>query len=572
MQLQIHPSEKNRYPLKGILIRGDQLLYCLQQLQSLEIDISTTAVYPLPGAIPNSFWGCMVPNPMSHLPAHRGSETICQCVQQRLYIPQYADLFPRLSEEELEKLFPTPHFFHPETGLVSLDIPIDFASVLSVNPNNEILFRKPEQGAFIPTQIKMLEIVPLTPEDALQVMERNKFPEKKKFDDRPLAWHETLKMHLLRGILKGTQSQTGSQEKGRGNNKLMEFLEKMFPTHNTGERLLQQLDELERRNNSEMEKLMKLFKNDPDEALKYAIPLDEQGSNRGGSTGLFTLSQRWHNFNLFGNPSGGSGNTIFTDDAYMKLQQQYYDTAKRLETEGKHDKAAFVYMKLLKNNHMAASTLEAGSLYTEAASVYLKYLNNKQKAAECYEKGHMTSQAISLYKELNKKEKVGDLYLTLNKREEAFQFYHEVADEHIASGKYVQAALVYRYKMEDTASAQNLLLKGWREDKDAYNCLNNYFTNITDLPTRRQAVMDVYKHETNESNKPVFLQALVHEYKKNPDLQPEARKMAYEIIAELVMAQPELIDRLRDFNADSSLSKDIVRYKNERTRNSRLLV
>lgn len=126
--------------------------------------------------------------------------------------------------------------------------------------------------------------------------------------------------------------------------------------------------------------------------------------------------------------------------------------------------------------------------------------------------------------------------------------------------------------MEDTASAQNLLLKGWREDKDAYNCLNNYFTNISDLPTRRQAVMDVYKHETNESNKPLFLQALVHEYKKNPDLQPEARKMAYEIIAELVMAQPELIDRLRDFNADSSLSKDIVRYKNERTRNSRLLV
>ena len=87
----------------------------------------------------------------------------------------------------------------------------------------------------------------------------------------------------------------------------------------------------------------------------------------------------------------------------------------------------------------------------------------------------MITDAIGLYKELNEYEKVGDLYMLQQKKETAFEYYQIVADDYIAHDKYVKASLLYKNKMENTESAQEFLLKGWRHQKDAFNCINNYF-------------------------------------------------------------------------------------------------
>jgi MoxR-vWA-beta-propeller ternary system domain bpX3 len=570
MHLQIKPYSTNAFPLGGILIKSNSLEYWLLQLQSFDVDIKQVPVYAIPGNMANSLWGCFVP-----LPENKWKQKLlnanepCQLVYNNLYIPQYATIYPMISAAEAAKIFPsTPHILHPEFGLVLLDTPIQWSDLLLLPDKKAATFIKPQPAAFTPENIRRLEIKPLPPEELLKVMEETVFPKKQTFNDKPLNWAEKIKLGLLRTLFttakKGTR--TGKKEKTGIMNMLEKIANKILPGNSQWiNNLEQDLEQLEKRNESEMEKLMELFKNNPEEALKYAIPLDNDGTNRGGNAANFELNKRWSNFNLFGNDTfRGSGNTIFGMDSYQRLQQQYNQTAQQLIEQKNYEKAAFVYMKLLKNNHMAAKTLEDGKLYPEAASVYLKYLESKSKAAECYEKGQMLTDAIVLYKELKQNEKAGDLYMLQQKQKEAFEQYSFVADEHINAGKYVKAALLYRNKMNKAAPAQNLLLKGWRTDKDAFNCLNNYFENIEDPKLLLQAIENVYAKDTSDFNKPVFLKALKYEQKKGELVASRIKEIAYEVIADLAINNPDIVTELKNFNDDKSLIKDVLRYKAQR--------
>jgi tetratricopeptide (TPR) repeat protein len=565
MQLQVKPYHTNTFPLAGLLIQGNSLRHWLQQLQHFEVDLEQVPVYAIPGTTANSIWGCFVP-----LPQHAWKQKTldanepCQLVYNSLYIPQYATIYPMLGVQEAAKIFPaTPHLLHPEFGLVALDTPIVWSELLALPEEKNISFTEPLKGIFIPEKIRRLEIQSLAPEEVLKAMEENTFPKKENFDDKPLNIAEKIKLGILRTLFKPSagNQEPGTKDKGR----LLQFMEKMMGNSKWMEQLEQNLEELEKRNQTEMEKLMDLFKNNPEEALKYAIPLDEEGTGRGGNMGRFEMSRRWNDFDLFSrSASYGAGNTVFGDQSYMRLQQQYHQTAQALVAQKNYEKAAFVYMKLLKNHHMAAKTLEDGKLYPEAASVYLKYVKDKTKAAECYEKGQMLTDAIVLYKELNQNEKAGDLYMLQQKKQEAFEQYQSVADEYIGSGKYVKAAVLYRNKMNNAAPAQELLLTGWRNDKDAFNCINNYFQHIEDPKLLLQAIENIYQNDTYSHNKPVFLTALKYEFKKNAVVAGRTKEMAYEIVADLADTNPDIVSELKNFNSDPSLLKDVLRYKAQR--------
>ncbi|MGF2411353.1 hypothetical protein [Ferruginibacter sp.] len=567
MQLQIKPYHTNTFPLAGILIKSGQVKHWLQQLQSLSVDLQQVNVFAIPGAAANSLWGCFVPLAESKWKDKSlNANQPCQCVYNNLYIPQYSTLYPIISAAEAAKLFPaTPHILHPEFGLVALDSPVNWGELLALPDKAAVAITTPAAPFFIPRNIQRLEIKALPPEELLQAMEETAFPKKQAFNDKPLNWAEKIKLVILRSLFTSNkQESAAAQRKKTG---LMTALEKIASKLMPGKtqwmnKLEQDMEQLEKRSQTEMEKLMELFKNNPEEALKYAIPLDEDGTNRGGNFGSFEMSRRWGNFDLFGRqPVSGSGNSVFSMDTYVKLQQQYTKTAQSLIEQKDYQKAAFVYMKLLKNNPMAAQTLEEGKLYPEAASVYLKYLQNKQKAAECYEKGQMITDAIVLYKELKQNEKVGDLYIAQQKQKEAFEQYQLVADEHINAGKFVKASLLYRNKMNNVGPAQDLLLQGWRADKDAFNCLNNYFQNIEEPKLLLRAIENIYEKETSPDNKPVFLTALKYEQKKDEQLAHRTKEIAYEIVAELAETHPDIVSELKNFNEDKSLIKDVMRYK-----------
>ena len=117
--------------------------------------------------------------------------------------------------------------------------------------------------------------------------------------------------------------------------------------------------------------------------------------------------------------------------------------------------------------------------------------------------------------------------------------------------------------MGNNTGAQSLLLNGWKNNRDASNCLNNYFSNITDIKTLKNEIDDIYKNDVTDQNSNLFLTVIQHEYKKKNELSERVRDIAYEIIAKNIHTNPSVVSFLKEFNkSDNQLFKDTVRYNN----------
>ncbi|MDH6252546.1 tetratricopeptide (TPR) repeat protein [Chryseobacterium sp. H1D6B] len=262
----------------------------------------------------------------------------------------------------------------------------------------------------------------------------------------------------------------------------------------------------------------------------------------------------------------GGGNSFVETSLFDRIHRKYEELADKYIAEKEYKKAAKVYMNLLRDNYRGAKTLQEGGFYNEAAAVYLKKLKNKSEAAFCYEKAKQYRKAIDLYKELEQKEKVGDLYKEINDVKNARTYYQMVADDYVSNYQMVKASLIYRKKMETPDEAQKILLKGWKENKDSFNCLNNYFANIFDIKKLETEIQELYR-ETPSDKKMIYLETMKHEFKKDPKLQTVTRNIAYEIIAEKINTRSEIVNELKHFNPDDEvILKDISRYKTARNK------
>ncbi len=281
---------------------------------------------------------------------------------------------------------------------------------------------------------------------------------------------------------------------------------------------------------------------------------------------IATLKDKEQNKRNSRRKTAGGGNFYLETSLFDKIRSKYEELADQYIAEKDYKKAAKVYMNLLQDYYRGAKTLENGGFYNEAAVVYLKKLKNKSDAAVCYEKAKQYKKAIDLYKEMEQKEKVGDLYKEINDLTNARAYYQMVADEYVLNNQMVKASLVFRKKMEDTDAAQKVLLKGWEEDKDAFNCLHNYFANIFDTRKLEMEIRNLYE-KIPSHKKIIYLDAMKQEFKKDPKLQVVTRNIAYEIIAEKVESRSEIVNELKYFNPDDEvILKDISRYKTGRNR------
>lgn len=263
-----------------------------------------------------------------------------------------------------------------------------------------------------------------------------------------------------------------------------------------------------------------------------------------------------------GNAEGSRSNVLLDNDRFSSLHQRYEKLALDFVEKKEYEKASHVYRKLLQNNFSAAQVLEKGALYQEAALTYLKLCQNKEKASECFEKGRSYKEAIELCKEMDQNEKVGDLYLLLNQKNQADNYFNKVVEEYQANNQFVKASLILRNKVKNTTAAQDMLLDGWRTNRDASNCLNNYFMNVPKVADLQNEIKRIYDTETTETNMESFLHLLKIEFKKDPALEFVTRTIAYEIVAAKIEKKPEIATDLLSFNkGNTSLSKDIMRYK-----------
>ncbi|MES2132537.1 MAG: hypothetical protein V4506_09310 [Bacteroidota bacterium] len=577
MELNIKPFHKNSFPLHGILIKDTSAAAWLKEIKILNLNFKEISIYPLPGTIANTIWGCLVICRQKTDSKQAGKHELCQMVMPGLFIPEKSTLYPLLSIHEIEKLFPANiHIFHPEFGLVELTEELNLEALIEEPVLKSYHVTKPDKPVFIPKRIRSFQVKALTPEEVLKNMEESLFPQHEAMPDEELSGFEKAKLAFYKMLFtknktdgkEGTDETKGINSTDKtGFGKAIESLLNAITPKNSklGDKIRQDFEDLERRNQKQIDKLMDLFKNNPEEALKYAIPLDETGGVRGGEKMQLDLSKRWSDFSLLNHTSGSGSGSIDLGDHYYQLQKQYTETAEELVKKKEYHKAAFVYMKLLKNTTMAALTLENGSHYQEAATIYLKHAGNKAKAAECYEKGKMTIEAIDLYKELNQDEKVGDLYVTINKRKEADVYFEKVVDTYKTKDQYLKASLVYKHKMNNEPGSQSLLLEGWRNHKDAFTCLNNYFSNIGDVKTLKNEINTIYRNDLSDHNSETFLQVIKHEYNKKNELSESIQDMAYEIIAAQIPYNPAIVSEIKEFNKpDKELVKDALRFRNKR--------
>ncbi|MDF1695568.1 MAG: hypothetical protein P1U56_07035 [Saprospiraceae bacterium] len=586
MQIRLRPHNKNIFPLSAFLIKGENPKMWVKDIMQTGWDLSTVDVHPIGGRTANSVWGCIVISGREIDRNEVEKFELCQKVNDVLYIPEMSRVVPAIDVQESMKIFNNEvHLFHPECGLVPLGSPIEWSDLLLESELKNVDVKSPSPSIFISEQIIGFHIQPVPKEDILKDLESPVVPEKMK--EEPLSVTEKAKLKMYKALL---AKENGTGNKGGGTagggfsgafggggglsgglggflggfaGALAGGIGNMFSgLDGLTDSMRKDMEELERRNKSQIDKLMDMLNDNPEEALKYAIPLDEKGTSRGGDLGEFNMTRMWDNFSLFGQStsSGLNGPGVNLADYYIKLRKQYRETAEKMVNEKKYEKAAFIYMKLLQDYRKAAETLEQGKLYQEAAAIYLKYVKDKVKAAECYEKGLFYKEAIELYKEEKKYEKAGDLLMKIKDRKGAFEQYTLLAKDYESKYQYVKASLVYRNKMDDRLSGQKTLLRGWEEQRDGFNCLNNYFNNIPDEGEALRAMQEVRQNGLKKSNCRLFLKVIGIEFVKRQEINKQIKEMGYELISKWSIGNPDIVHSLKLFDKDPEIVTDVNRY------------
>ncbi|HUG70386.1 MAG TPA: hypothetical protein VMM76_21735, partial [Pirellulaceae bacterium] len=227
--------------------------------------------------------------------------------------------------------------------------------------------------------------------------------------------------------------------------------------------------------NKEICRLLDLLKNNPDEGLRYAFPLDGP-AHRGAATPTNYLVRRPVDFDL-SRLGGGLAAEYWRIERHYheRLRQSYRELAAREVHLGRHRRAAYIYAELLHDLRAAATTLRDGGHHREAAVLYRDRLNSPLEAAKCLEDGGLFGEAISLFEELEEYERAGDLHGRIDQPEEALDAYRMAADVHATSGDLLSAARILENKMELPDLALEALAAGWPESNQAGRCLQSLF-------------------------------------------------------------------------------------------------
>ncbi|MEM6722060.1 MAG: hypothetical protein AAF611_22215 [Bacteroidota bacterium] len=274
---------------------------------------------------------------------------------------------------------------------------------------------------------------------------------------------------------------------------------------------------------------------------------------------IYLINSVFEGVNSGGN--GASGTSTIGDQQFNTLVQYYEKLTDDFIAKKQYKKAAYIQLRLLQNPYRAANILKDGHLYNEAAHVFLKRCHRKEDAAECYELARSYTKSIKLYKELEMNEKVGDLYRKMDDTNKAHQHYQIVVDKYTNNYQYVKASLLYRKKMDNIPAANELLLKGWTDNKDAVNCANNYFANFKDKAALEKALQEFKAKRVDSKKERNFLKAIALEYNKDIAPKDDIQLIAYELISKNHHNE-EMMSLLKHFvNDDTQLTKDVLRHK-----------
>jgi tetratricopeptide (TPR) repeat protein len=560
------------------LIPGGDAEVWLRELVDAGLATATTALMVLPGATPVERRGVLV------LPDAGASVTRVPSrwqpyarLARQLYLPLNAALVPAIAEDELETLLADDavYLFHPVAGLVAFDATCSLrvadllatptesaADWLHARPGFGYIKRlwsvEPQQtfdlGSLLdaargdigtkPIDVDLLPRSPLEPDDGTM---------------SKLAQGGKAALAAMVAYLTQFSPQTA-----------------MRPTwvnavEAWAHRVLgQRVQGLDATRNREILRLLRLLEQDPDQGLKYALPLFGD-PHRGQAAPGGRLGER--NVAYTGTRSGGAADPWEVQEQHRQsLERRYRELANRELQLGRHARAAYILANLLGDYANAASALEQGRMYREAAVIYRERLKRPLEEAHCLERGGLLTEAITCYEALHEWEKSGDLYARLEQPVEAAAAFESAVVKKRLEGNSQEAARLLEHKLADGARAADELWAAWPDSRQAVECLRSYF----DLLARRGA-HDLALSRAGELVAPTLASAsrlaavdqlaqLATNY-PSPQVQARAADTArVAISAELPRSEHRgrLLNALRQLvPADRLLSRDCARFQQQ---------
>lgn len=472
-------------------------------------------------AVPASA-GDMEPGGLLILPGSAGAAVSwgprvvpCALEHGRVVVPASTRLDPQLTAEEARHLFPHPvYFFHPGLGLVGFDAADAITPAMLVVPPlvREVSWMEATTGrARLPKLTRVVLALP----DGLEGLFGAATQDIGSASPKDLGAKAPLGQRLKDGLKKGlggaaaallgglaglfgggkpratppplpgaganagTGSGAGAPGVSRwlagGGFKLVNSVLNWTAS---------QMERLERQRSTEINRLMKMLETNPDEGLKYALPMGGE-SGRGVAPPGGSLGPRNP---VYGGGFGARGPGDVWNlpaNTQWQLQQRYRQLANRELAEKRYDRAAYILAHLLGDWHGAAGALVQGKRFQEAAQIYQDRLNNRAMAAKCLEDGGLLHEAVLIYAAMGHHETCGDILRRMGREAEAVQAYQKALQ---GGTDRLHDARVLFEKLNQPALAIAVLATGHPGGHDARACLERHFSYLARLGAQEESL------------------------------------------------------------------------------------
>jgi tetratricopeptide (TPR) repeat protein len=402
------------------------------------------------------------------------------CIAARLYLPVEAQLDPAVEEFELGELFASAasYVWHPVAGLIGFeeDEIRSVGDLLEQLPETEADWDQADPGTTFSPRLVSVEVDrPISIESIMQSARGDIGNRSGALDELPTAPGEgrgaslariaSLPLAAMGSAIDWIASKLPALPKAVQPNWLQR-INKWLSTAVSAE--------WQSARDRELRRLMEMLKNEPDEGLQYALPLDGTGEGRGLARPTARLFRRLVDFR-FWSRGGPADPWLITPAMRHELATRYRELADREIRLGRHRRAAYIYANLLGDWAASAAALKTGGYFREAATLYQERLNRPRDAAACLEEDGAWNEAINLYEKLSDHERVGQLYRKLEQHEHAEAAYRKAVARHLTHGDRTAAARLLENELRQMEQALATLRGGWPDSRQAAACLTAEF-------------------------------------------------------------------------------------------------
>lgn len=245
MKLTLKPANKNSFSIGAVLITDPSPKVWLREMQQMNLPLHLVKAYAIPSEKANVLYGCLVVLGNQKVEAI-GKNQYLQCIDSKIFIPEFAAIYPLVDSSEWEMLLPdSAYVYLPQVGFYPLDEPINWSDLCEIDAPQTGRIKSPRATVFIPDSIKSYRV---------------------EYDEEAL----------------------------------LKEMEEPFSEEAYIEKLPFDMKKLLNGNQREMEKYLAFMEKYPEKAMKYAIPLDTLGSSRGNNSGTFSFGGGSFFSNFFG--------------------------------------------------------------------------------------------------------------------------------------------------------------------------------------------------------------------------------------------------------------------------------